>query len=85
MTRGATDNDTTAHLQHGEPADLRAITNCASSFRLTLERHFRLWVAAAVADSGGGADWRRRRDLLMAPMRALRDKAPTESRDGGAG
>ena len=33
MTRGATDNDTTAHREHGEPADLRAITNCASSFR----------------------------------------------------
>jgi hypothetical protein len=33
MTRGATDNDTTAHLEHGEPADLPAITNCASSFR----------------------------------------------------
>ncbi len=32
MTRGATDNDTTAHLEHGEPADLPAITNCASSF-----------------------------------------------------
>jgi hypothetical protein len=24
MTRGATDNDTTAHLEHGEPADLPA-------------------------------------------------------------
>ena len=33
MTRGATDNDTTAH----------AITNCASSFRTIPERGLRLW------------------------------------------
>ncbi len=43
MTRGATDNDTTAHLEHGEPADLPAITNCASSFRTIPERGLRLW------------------------------------------
>ena len=43
MTRGATDNDTTAHLEHGEPADLPAITTCASSFRTIPEHGLRLW------------------------------------------
>jgi hypothetical protein len=33
MTRGAIDNDTIAHLETGEPADLPAITNCVSSFQ----------------------------------------------------
>jgi hypothetical protein len=42
MTR-ATGNDTTARLEHGEPADLPAITNCASSFRTIPERGLRLW------------------------------------------
>jgi hypothetical protein len=42
MTRGATDNDTTAHLEHGEPAGLPAITNCASSFRTIPEGGLRL-------------------------------------------
>lgn len=43
MTRGVTDNDTTAHLQHGEPTDLPAITNCASRFRAIPERGLRSW------------------------------------------
>jgi hypothetical protein len=43
MTRGAIDNDTIAHLETGEPADIPAITNCASSFRTIPERGLRLW------------------------------------------
>jgi hypothetical protein len=55
MTRGATDNDTTAHREHGEPADLPAITNCASSFRTIPERGLGLWPSGdAFATPDGG-------------------------------